>query len=109
MDGMLHMLEEQEVKTIYEDSTVLVVLEGIGSDDMVAIHVEALVPFTKPLYEQWLLKFEDLKVEIDDMGYSFIMTAYHKPDVKIRKFWEMFGFEVFVHGQGMIAFMPTEV
>ena len=109
MDGVLPMLEEREVKFIYEDDTILVSLEGVGSDDIIGIHVEAKVGITKALYEEWLLQFEDIKSTIDDMGYTLIMTAYHEPDAKIRKFWEMFGFEVLSHKQGMVAFIPTEV
>ena len=108
MDGMLIMLQEQEVKVIYEDSEGFVSIEGIGSDEMVMIHCEVEITMTKEKYEQWLLLFQDIKQSIAELGYNLLVTQTDSQDPKMRKFWEMFGFDVYPHERGMLAFSLLE-
>jgi len=104
------MLEENEVKTVLDNPTVLVEFEGVGSEYAVVVHVTSKLSsnLTKDVYEGWLLDFEIVKQTAYDMGYDYLMVSYGSPDVKVKKFWRMFGFDVMTHGVGMIGFMPTE-
>ena len=109
MGGMLDMLEENEVRFIYEDDNVYVTFQDVGSEEYVVIHVEVKVRFTKALYEEWLLLFQDIRTVAHNMGYSTLMAAHDEHDTKKVKFWRMFGFDVREHGTGIVAFIPTEV
>lgn len=104
MGGMSTMLQEQEIKVIYDGPGVIVSIEGVGSDEMIMMHVEVSTRMTKGLYEDWLLLFQELKRDIKEMGYDLIFVSHTELDLKMRKFWRMFGFDVFTHGSGMIAF-----
>lgn len=108
MGGMSTMLQEQEIKVIYDGPGVIVSIEGVGSDEMVAIHAEVSTTMSKEIYEDWLLLFQELKQDIREMGYVVLMVSNTGKDLKMKKFWKMFGFDVFTHGDGMIGFMMLE-
>lgn len=103
------MLEESEVSIVASGDGYKVSLEGIGSPDIVAIHVEITKPFTLGDYKEYLLIFDQVKLYCKNLGYSKIVTANDEHDDKMIKFWEMFGFDVYEHGPGIIGYAHTEV